>query len=995
MPTTGDVYWAGARRPYRDRTLTCRWEGSLPRFTSAALAPFPLPGYVIEKSASAWMTAPGSMMTPASITIIAGINRGLGWYVEVADGFGGANAYEGRSDALRPPLGSASNNSTFVATWSLTNVRTYFEIYFLNEGVAGANGDPNYGGVASNDVNPRAIGIRFYEVALAGAVASCSVTVTGPAASASTSCSTTLTSPVVVSTYGASAKVLATVINNTTGAQSTSASIEFSGGNWEDMGPGTTLTDSDSYMSCSIAGGLLTANVTAPAYGGSGPTQRFGGAQLGGEPNRTYKVLGHLYALDKNYPDSLTLAISGSPAGEPQSVVLNPSGNATFRQRTFTAKSIRDNLSEITLGSAADWERIRTWLTNASLLAAGEDPRDWVTMFADSAYNALQLAHDETTGLPDPVEASGVWSHDFGGTPGNWEGYRYLRVRMKTDTIGEKVRLRVSADPSKTYEVTTTSTALTDYDIDLCRPLAPNPETVPELWDSRYPLRNDGLPHRDPATWGVGRVRSYSLSGGTNLTVDAVTLARKESAVHDPMVAFLDWETTQNAESYAAGGGVGSVPIVQGSRGVVVTTDGRRSIIEPCSTRQLMSDGSGGLMWVYGGRTARDLMATFNACPGFSASDSPYTPSDGWKALDGSEGANLINGGPIYYAGWSGFHHGGGILWSGQVPDNVLGTVLTASTPVQYQPRYHEVIGYPAMGDVWGDDGGSYDTPTNLRVGKILRAAADGLSYESTDPIELYDDVPALRSSTTRDVILRYRQGDLPYGKAQHDHTVECGPLAGQFLGEWDPDQGLGEADATQERFNARRWHRAVFLAKQAQSAISYDVGRPSARHLRAYVTAGLVVISRAGNDLVWTEELTAIDAETLCLRIEHGSQGQALWLAVGYAGNVLLYRSWDEGRNWSLMATIASGEHPQILIGRDAKRYLYWIDGNAVKGQIRDAANNVLTSTFTAVSGVDASGLAVAESILQGGGVRIVLHCVVSGSVTQYTSRDGITFSP
>ena len=93
------------------------------------------------------------------------------------------------------------------------------------------------------------------------------------------------------------------------------------------------------------------------------------------------------------------------------------------------------------------------------------------------------------------------------------------------------------------------------------------------------------------------------------------------------------------------------------------------------------------------------------------------------------------------------------------------------------------------------------------------------------------------------------------------------------------------------------------------------------------------------------------------------------------------------------MATTIATGTKPAAIIHRGL-HYLYWVDGTAIKGQVRDNAGNVVVSTFTAVaSGVDDQGIDADYSIGQGGAFRVGLWYTASGTLTQVTG-DGVTFS-
>jgi hypothetical protein len=130
-------------------------------------------------------------------------------------------------------------------------------------------------------------------------------------------------------------------------------------------------------------------------------------------------------------------------------------------------------------------------------------------------------------------------------------------------------------------------------------------------------------------------------------------------------------------------------------------------------------------------------------------------------------------------------------------------------------------------------------------------------------------------------------------------------------------------------------------------------------------------------------------------MRIDRQSTDQKIYLVAEINKSIKLYRSNKLGEGFTLMRTIANGVKPAFVIGRDGNRYIYWIDGTAIKGQITDRADTVLQASVTAVaSGVDDECIAVDEDVTNGGNRRLVLIDVESGSLTQRTSDDGITFS-
>ena len=139
----------------------------------------------------------------------------------------------------------------------------------------------------------------------------------------------------------------------------------------------------------------------------------------------------------------------------------------------------------------------------------------------------------------------------------------------------------------------------------------------------------------------------------------------------------------------------------------------------------------------------------------------------------------------------------------------------------------------------------------------------------------------------------------------------------------------------------------------------------------------------------------TTIAADSVCVRWRRTSQQQEVDIVYETGGTVYYQRSDASGGTWSVATSIATGENPCIEVGRDGTHYYYWLDGTAIKGQMRDLRGNITKATFTAVATVDASSkMDAREYVTSGGQVRVALICVVGASVTVYTSPDGFTFS-
>jgi hypothetical protein len=196
-------------------------------------------------------------------------------------------------------------------------------------------------------------------------------------------------------------------------------------------------------------------------------------------------------------------------------------------------------------------------------------------------------------------------------------------------------------------------------------------------------------------------------------------------------------------------------------------------------------------------------------------------------------------------------------------------------------------------------------------------------------------------------------------------------------------------------------WHgyfaNIFVILEQSAQGVSYDTS-DAMRHYLAYIDDnGRVWMKRADNIIPfgWNEVDTSIDATAICVRVDRRSKKQSLYLAFAQDDEIKLATSLDEGATWTMPETIAPGTFPALLISRSGTRYIYWVDGTDIKGQIRSPQNEILEATFTAISGIDEdTGIAADESYSSKGESRITLAYIDGGSATTQTSSDGKTFS-
>lgn len=196
-----------------------------------------------------------------------------------------------------------------------------------------------------------------------------------------------------------------------------------------------------------------------------------------------------------------------------------------------------------------------------------------------------------------------------------------------------------------------------------------------------------------------------------------------------------------------------------------------------------------------------------------------------------------------------------------------------------------------------------------------------------------------------------------------------------------------------------RPWHGyfSILYASLDIRSISYDTS-DAMRHYLAYVNEeGRIWVKRADNILPfdWQEEDSGFDASAVCVRVDRRSKSQMLHLLFAHEDTVYWAKSLDEGATWTMPQTIAPGTFPAMLISRSGIKYIYWVDGTAVKGTILSPTDEVIQSVFTAISPVDEdSGIAVDESTTTKGKPRITLAYIQDGDAKTQTSNDGKTFS-
>lgn len=145
-----------------------------------------------------------------------------------------------------------------------------------------------------------------------------------------------------------------------------------------------------------------------------------------------------------------------------------------------------------------------------------------------------------------------------------------------------------------------------------------------------------------------------------------------------------------------------------------------------------------------------------------------------------------------------------------------------------------------------------------------------------------------------------------------------------------------------------------------------------------------------------WGPEVdTTIDAIHVAIAWDY-SKEKRLVMVTSEDDDVALRYTEDNGENWSSLVTVGSGIRPAIGIDFDGQHFIYWLDGDAIKGRRYDASLAPAGAEFTVHSGVDTDGgVDVAVTIRGSGQVTVdMVHIDGSGGVIHTTSQDGEVFA-
>jgi hypothetical protein len=878
--------------------------------------------------------------------------------------------------------------------------------YFLTDGVRGADGSPTYGGIASDDVVPRAQGQHFYLRFREGgtAIASGSLTVDGTTVTASASSVVSASGP-GSNLYGyyPTARLDQFSVN-----KSGSMSATFTNFGDEAVDADTD-THTDAYSesvsrSLSVSGSDVTLSqswtiyegvtIGSPGNMGDGRGECASGVFLTMEPQDTLGMAAKFYAMDAAYPSpGLDLSYLRRKSLSSQTLTCNPFNSVQWTRRSYGSDGAwglnyyppaesdyglpGDDLGDggaLTTGdfdavSADEKEPLRSWVNSASLAARGEEPGDWRTMFRGYRYALGNLTKDSTIEVGGGTGASRAWTPN----PGNWEGYRFLRVRLKVSAGGSiEFTAAATATPSKTFKTTAVMVADTFKYVwfDLCSPDGGTWTT--DNLDTRYPVMGDGLPKEDPDSRGVGRITALTISGGTGLTVDTIDLAHWQDiagglSTDPPTLTCAGvwnwWTRTQETGD-----------VVEAYVGLQGDANGRRSCDVPIASRQLFTDAFGAAFWVYSQVTINAARLDLLNTPGWNWADGFSALADTWHrtGLSGSQAYGS-------QACWIG---GGGLTISGNTTGdytNWMGRDVTSGLTMEAQSLMDEVILWPRCGEVFqkGSTGGR----TWLRTGKVLRGGAMGVALGGADPapdVTLSESPGSSVATDAVDECRHYAVGS-PYARMMESGaTPKTWPVSWSSIAE------------TTMAAKARRWWRVTFrkLAEAVGGMICYHVR--FSRHAISKADGGSVSAAVMDNRHPQSPVFIAGGSgDSISVAWSHEKLYR--WVSSAASG-VVESQSGNSGATWTMARTVSSsGKWGFGRIGADSRKRVYWYDGGAIKGEISDLQNNVIEATFTAVaSGVADSGFGWDEFVDSGNRKLALWYTNTSGALIEVISDDG-----
>lgn len=676
-----------------------------------------------------------------------------------------------------------------------------------------------------------------------------------------------------------------------------------------------------SYAAEGVSAGLTTTN--GGGYGGISDLYGYGYCHLAAPT--TYDLDVRLRSWGGAYPGSLHY-LWFHKKDDSVLVPCSPNGLDSVSQHWYEA-SCRLFLQQFPGVGAFQKAPVKGWLTDGSLRNAQDDHRDWRTFFRTYRWNAVNLSQASASNLDNGSSTSG-WTAGAnttvstvggairlaiaGGTGSATrafspkailEGYRYLRVRIRSTVAGSKAWTLTTG--GRTWNRTTNAVAGTydNVDLDLCG--ADSISGGPFEQDTRWPETSstDATPFAADGMWGPTRVSDMvfgALVSGETYEIDSIDLVRLDGSTVSLLPAFLKWfDRYENDDNQ------------QVKDLAYLYSDGR--LFDEWGQRKTLTPEA------YPHRTIAELATAIGLYTGWTA-----TTLSGFDSYHGSglEAEHLGGAGGTY----------DGSAWTYWVDRSVGASTLT----IKATSLFDEIESYPGAGDwnlaAYGGAGTNAATP--LSVAKNIRSVAQGIVLDSSAKTPLPNE----------DVVV-YPDG-LP------NQTVSQGVTGARgAYGTAGPEYGRGNKDLTTELRIAEpfpndtdtwasRWPSRTSFLGGAQAA-----GGP---HITEYPAGPylFVVWAQGGNVRIRRFDYRGNDDERLVgagasPQVAVSARGRVL-VAYQDGANVKLVESSSMGDTWGAALTIAAGTNPALATcKRTGYEYIALHNGAAFVLYRRDSAQS------------------------------------------------------
>lgn len=606
---------------------------------------------------------------------------------------------------------------SLTGTYSLTaDVEEYRDIEIKDSG--DSDFWPSYGGAAvPGDMPPFSIERVGVRLRIGGSV---TASITWGGASASKTVAIDAGNQVDVTDWSLAGALVSDVMGM---ADTTSASFTFNG----DIDLSQSYSRSGTYGSATGT----SARATSPTP----DIEHTCELDYSYSPPRIYSLHGYLKAMEHDYPATLGIKVAQYAGGGVNNKDVGSTFTDTYSQKRYTVTSQIDGVADA--GISKD-----EWLANycyarkgvagdgdtVSLLALGEQTNSWRFMHRLDRWAGATISQAQATQIFDGGSITG-WTGTHvsyslgsgeiaiavsGGTgqadwattvlKSNWQSYRFLKIKIRTDSTGTfTVKIGSHEWTKDRYGAALSAGSSTgEFTLDLCAPS--NFSDTSDGKTSRWPF-----PTVPSVMWGVSDVTTFTIKDlldGVTYYLDDLTLWMEGSAKLDLCAALDKWETQSDTTTSLQ------------KRFAVSVVDGKSVCIEESDV--ILTPGTPD---TYTMRSITDIVADFNAtetagnirylgvtATAVASADAFFNPS---------RFATYLWGNGFYYP-----------AYNDSAPPEKMGFDrtfgFTAGLSIQAQLMADQVDWYPDCGDVYGHIDGATRGAIQLITAKIMRNSAIG-----------------------------------------------------------------------------------------------------------------------------------------------------------------------------------------------------------------------------------------------------------------------------